>query len=135
MAAYPISYFDPLIEGNNPLAEGCLACGLFVLPQNETIRFRMVRMNPTQDFSLRCWVSQYPGGESITLEPVESYWHLNRIATFEIAVASTSTPILNPMTTTYLIDAQPGSYYLNVLNMVNSPNPFYVSTQIGDLDD
>lgn len=135
MALYPITYFDPFQEATTPLLHGWLACGRFVLPPDETIRFRMVRSSDTQDNSLRCWISEFDGGASIALEPMESYWHLNRTATFEVVITSAQTPILNPLTTSYVINAQPGSYVLNVLNMVNSLNPFYVSTQMGELDD
>lgn len=135
MAAYPTSYFNPLNEGANPLAEGCLLTGAFNLEEDTTIRFRMVRLMPTQDFSIRCWLSKFPGGESLSLAPQASYWHLNRVANFEIVITSSEEPILNPLTVSYVIKADSGEYYLNALNMTLTPNPFYVSATSGPLDE
>lgn len=136
MSAYPQITEELQPEFSYHVAPGSLISLSFTLPELETIRFRAVRTADTQDSSIRCWLSREPGGSSIELiHPVSSYWHLNKVNVMEIVLANTPTPILNPYTTSYVIRGEPGLYYFNALNMVLSENAFYVSHQVGELDD
>lgn len=72
-----------------------------------------------QDHSLRVWVSSDIGGISVA-RGANEFWHPNRNAQETVAVYDRSmvAPDENG------IAVEPGTYYVNVLNLINSRNAF-----------
>lgn len=78
----------------------------------------------SQDHSLRIWVSDQIDGRYFTTRSDSGYWHPNRTPGENIIVYDKN--IDAPVGS--VLPLEPGDYYINVLNLVNSRNAFYLKT-------
>ncbi len=92
-----------------------------VVGVGETVQITLAQKAATQDFSMRAWISTTPEGISVGHGPATAFW-----------------PVMRRPDTTYLFDrslppprgviraipVSPGTYYLNVFNMVMAKNAF-----------
>lgn len=110
-----------LPSGNIGLLPLTLADGQVI-----TIRLQQVIVNPDnlpQDRSLRAWISEQPGGRS--LSEATNIAHV----TLTALNASTIRLVANHQETNeggLNVGAMPGQYWLNVLNLVNEANSFAI---------
>lgn len=80
----------------------------------------MAQASPTEDWSLRSWLSAVPRGEALaSLMPPFSalFWSLPRTLVLPVVLY---TPEQTPPAPALAIAANPGTYYVNVLNLVNA---------------
>lgn len=123
MAAYIYTILrelDP--QGFINIPEGQMVC----IPLNITSQLHLTTIHtvPVQDFSIRCWLSEYPGGPSIDPRaPVIGYWNPQRVVLngFSYLTPGTTSSINEPVPF-YQQIVKPGSYHLNLLNLINEPN-------------
>lgn len=127
MALYPIIQFA---FGSGPylLPSGTLGVFPITIAPGETLTLDMRQLvgdpeHLPQDQSIRCWISPKQGGMSVS-ESATSRWHLSALqrdivqVVDGLTVAASETGISIPVT--------PGTYWLNVLNLVNQKNSFSV---------
>lgn len=127
MAAHPIEILTPEPSGKLAVGPGRLLALRVDLPTNSHLVVSMIHTHKAQDSSLRVWFSREPGGSSIELvAPVTSYWHPGRRLVYKLCLSSSDTPATDPEFPVYSITAAAGEYFLNVLNLVNSPNGFHL---------
>lgn len=94
--------------------------------QTISISLKQIITNPQnlpQDRSLRAWISEQPGGRSLTESTNITAAHLTALNTTVIRVLA---PGAAPETDGFNIPALPGQYWLNVLNLVNEANSFAI---------
>ena len=122
MSLYPTIVLDAATAAldNNFIPPGTLV----VIPIDMTVpqmtQISMAQLSLTQDYSLRTWVSVYPGGRVIdALFPI-----LRTVGLPFIIYVAGQTP---PANATYTILVTPGNYYLNILNLTNEANVFAFS--------
>lgn len=123
MAAYPytiLTELDP--RGFVNILEGQLVC----IPVEITSQLHLTTIHtvPVQDFSIRCWLSQQPGGTGVDPRaPVIGYWHPLRLVLngFSFLTPGTISSLREPVPF-YSLEVKPGSYYLNCLNLINERN-------------
>jgi hypothetical protein len=130
-AAHPFSFFSVDDEEVFMVQAGHnLVCAFEILP-NTAASVKVVHtMAGSQDNSLRCWISKDPGGVSVEqITPEISFWHPRRKVMVAHVLYSGTPPEPSAELTTYNIMVEPGTYYLNVLNLVNSGNKFYASIE------
>lgn len=98
------------------------------LPDDAVVTIKLIHAQQgVQDHSLRCWISTEPGGSSISdAGPEMSFWHARRKVLFVHNLQSAQSAPENTEAFVYTIKAAPGTYYLNVLNLINSPNKFFI---------
>jgi hypothetical protein len=122
-------------------ASSLLVIPLIVTPSG-VLRCAMMQLSPTQDYSIRGWLSRLPGG--LFLPTHASFWHFPRgyeqqIVIHDRALAVPDDPPgpgdqlgpygqrLGGLGTRYPLAVSPGSYCLNILNLVNGGNIFSFS--------
>lgn len=95
----------------------------------EIIDLSVAHIAPVQDHSLRAWVSIVPGDTPVVLYPAAvSVWNPNRLSLPEIITVYDSA-LATP-------DAQkplplaPGTYTLNVENLISATNAFLISLTV-----
>ncbi len=128
MMLYPTTIVNDLaaIEGMSAVASSSsIVCPITIAAQTG-ILLSMVQLAPTQDYSLRAWVSYQPGGQF--LPTISSYWHLNRHNDQMIFVYDMNSPIPNTLCNVHAIPLPAGNYTLNILNLVNAENVFSFSS-------
>lgn len=124
-----IGLYETTIEqtdtgGDYDVAPGCQFS--FELNLTDSIEITVLQMGADQDFSLRCHISKEPGGTSVDLStPIVSWWSARRVENFKHVLWTSSEPAtgLIPL---HKVQLEPGTYYLNVLNMSNELNEFRV---------
>lgn len=79
--------------------------------------------NLPQDRSLRVWISEQPGGRSLTESTTNASAHLTALNTTVIRLFANGE---EPETQGFNVAAMPGQYWLNVLNLVNEANSFAI---------
>lgn len=128
MAAYSINVFTHQ-EGNSyTVAPGVLQACVLTLPEDAALSVKVVHLaTNVQDFSLRCWFSTEPGGNPLSAKLELAEWHPRRKAMDVHNLLTTGATAPSSELPSYTIIAEPGTYYLNVLNLVNSDNRFYLS--------
>lgn len=122
-----------------------VGCTFTILPMNAlvfpfrlcpgtSIQISIQHLARVQDRSLRAWISYEPIGISVTQSTYNvSFWEPNRTDRYIITLYDRSIP--EPTTTVSSIPADPGVFYLNVHNLVNSSNQFGLRlTQCGGAD-
>ncbi|RYF13675.1 MAG: hypothetical protein EOO77_15175 [Oxalobacteraceae bacterium] len=127
----------------NPCPE--VGCTFTILPMNALVfpfwlcpgvqvHINVQHLARVQDKSLRAWISHEPIGLSVTQQTYNvSFWEPNRTDRMVIALYDRDTPA--PKGVTSSIPADPGVFYLNVHNLVNSSNQFGLRlTQCGCAD-
>jgi len=126
MPLYPTSALIlPQMQGINAIQSSSALLAPFTLMPGTAMQFSGSQLSPTQDYSIRLWMSVLPGGDFIPT--IFSYWHLNRTADQLITPYDMSYPAPSGR---YVIPVPllPGDYYLNVLNLVNAENVFSFSS-------
>ena len=84
------------------------------------------QLSPTQDYSIRMWLSQTPTGNFVPTHA--SFWYLARyddqqIVFYDLAGNPVPTPV-PPCLSIFPVPVIPGNYFLNFLNLVNAENVF-----------
>lgn len=112
-------------QGMLAVAPGSMIAVPFLLTAAQGVAFALSQWSPTQDFSLRAWISQHPGGRC--LPGSDAFWHLGRQADRVVLACplGAKPPILNNCLS---LGLAPGSFTLNVLNLSNSENVFLFSS-------
>lgn len=91
-----------------------------------TISMNQLILDPLhlpQDFSMRGWFSKSPGGVSVVYTPESlSRWHLTALQKRIIQIYDSSSDV--EPTEPSSIGLLPGTYWLNILNLVNETNFF-----------
>ena len=90
------------------------------------IHLKQIITNPQnlpQDRSLRVWVSEQPGGRSLTENTSAASAHLTALHTTTINVIPAG---VEPYENGINVVAMSGQYWLNVLNLVNEANSFAI---------
>jgi hypothetical protein len=121
---YPLAGFPPMaaIDSSNLLVIP------ITIPALQGLMFGLAQLSPTQDYSLRAWISRTPGGDFVPTNA--SYWHLNRTPDQLILVYDMNgTP---PPGNILAIPLFVGDYNLNILNLVNTENVFSFSANVVD---
>lgn len=124
MALYPIDHLTrtETEAGMVAVPNGALVAIAVTIAPGAAIDINIVQTAPTQDFSLRCFVSDRPAGEAPASAPPHlAFWHAARIPARRIVLAASDRPAPDPETT-ILVPA--GDYFVNVLNLANAPNAF-----------
>jgi hypothetical protein len=116
---YPSITLDPLIANlhNNVVPSGTLVVLPIDMTSVQMTQIKMLQISFTQDFSLRAWLSVYPGGTPLP----PGYFPLLRTSGVPFVVyCAGQTP--SPPDLASLVE--PGRYMLNVLNLTNVENEF-----------
>lgn len=125
MSLYPIRIIardDAVGQPLHEITNGGLAAVPLSIAADQAIKVTVLHAAPTQDHSLRCFLSDRPGGNAVGTAPVSAiYWHANRVPNEPVIVATEGAA---PDDGTPVIVVPPGDYYLNVLNLVNTANVF-----------
>lgn len=91
---------------------------------NDTVEITLVQSAPTQDHSLRAWVSRLPNGIPVTEQPGARTWHPNRIPDERVLFVDAALPLPDHRMP---VAVPAGNYHLNVLNLCNSMNSFSIA--------
>jgi hypothetical protein len=128
---YPYLEFN-FDEPSYTLPSGYLGLLSFTVASGETKEFRMRQMiaNPykmPQDLSIRCWISLTKGGAGVVYAPAKqpATWHLSSLMDDVIRVHDADLTVEDDLTAVF-VPVTPGTYWLNVLNLVNEENLFGV---------
>ena len=98
----------------------------FTLGANQTVEIIVTHAAPTQDMSIRAHVSILPGGPPVQTNPEAiAFWHPSRDGNPEI-ITVFDHAITSAIFAQYPISASPGVLTLNVENLVNPINGFFV---------
>lgn len=110
--------------GMHEIAAGCLAYTPLTLMADSGILISLVHASPMRaDLSLRAWVSIEPGGNPIIEHPINAVvWHPGRLGNSNVVLHAPG--FEPPGGAIAAIEAQPGTYVLNILNLANLPNVF-----------
>ena len=127
MSLYPTIDIDPSVQGRQTSPQGSLALIPITIDPGQAVRVVLLQTGPAQDFSMRAWVSVLPDGVSVSTDSVSAYWSLPRMPDMFILHDVAVTPDATAFRT---IPVPPGSYVLNILNLVNSENTFSFSTAV-----
>jgi hypothetical protein len=99
----------------------------FTVAPNSYVMVNVIHTARVQDWSLRCWFSVNPYGESLTFSnDMISSWAARRKKLFQICLFTGSAPGTDPEVPVYSLRIQPGSYHLNIQNFFNGQNGCYV---------
>ena len=130
---YPVTNIDISVipETNFILAGNLTTISLTIAPLTGQM-ISMMQVAPTQDFSMRVWISPQQDGQFTPLNA--SFWYLNRYlnSTF-LFYDLNGTPPTTIAPTGYnliLVPVFPANYYLNVLNLVNAQNIFSFAANV-----
>lgn len=126
MALYPTVYVSlEDIQGMTELLSSNLMVVPLVINPQQGQMLALAQLSPTQDYSLRFWLSMKPNG--IFVPTNASFYHMNRTADrLYLYYDMNSTP---PSAPNILgIPVPTGSYKLNILNLVNAENVFSFSS-------
>lgn len=113
---------EPSDDDSYAIPSGCGKAFPLNLESEERLNIIVVHTAMgVQDHSLRVWVSRQVGGAEVRFDPPNAtYWHANRNAQ-EIVMAYDES-LDRPEG--YSIALEPGAYFVNVLNLINSANTF-----------
>lgn len=122
---YPVDLTTRNDEDHYEVHSGSARAFAIEVEPGQSLQIRVVMTKESQqDWSLRCWVSNIVAGNPvIDLNPNEPIWHAHRDAQFYMTVYDEALP----RPTTQHMELPPGSYFLNVLNLTNAPNSFFLS--------
>lgn len=122
---YPVITFDPVVAAVNPnsLPSGTLALVVIDMTSVLMTQIYVSQVSLTEDFCMRGWVSEQPAGISIIF-PFPDMFPLVRMTPRPLVIyVHGQTPPINNI----LAPVTPGLYYLNILNLTNSPAMFAFS--------
>jgi len=108
-------------NGMQMLPSGALAISPFTVANGQYVKMVAIQTAPTQDFSMRAWISRLPEGPSEGTNHYTRHWPINRIAEI-VVIYDRNLPV--PDIVGRLIAVDPGDYYVNILNLVNEENSF-----------
>jgi hypothetical protein len=115
----------PFANGMYEVLSGNVAYAPIAIGPGDAFEFTVTHVSPTQDHSLRCWLSGVPNGMSLTERLPLNYWHANRTISEKVVIHDLSrSPIAPAPGRLGTIAVPPGPYFLNVLNLVNAANVF-----------
>ena len=124
---YPVVNINPSsIEGMHVVPPGNLVAVPLSIISGQVLKFVVLQNSPTQDFSMRAWISITPGGATVGNTLTTQYWPVVRYP--DVIVLHDMNVVLPDVLRT--IPVLPGSYTLNVLNLVNEKNVFTYSTDM-----
>lgn len=105
-----------------------VACIEVVVPEDGYVMVATIQTARTQDWSLRCWFSTVQYGMSITFQnDAVSGWNATRSKLSQICLYSGTEIGTDPDgAVVFPFQVAPGTYYLNVQNLYNGENGFYV---------
>jgi hypothetical protein len=119
---YPSIQLDPITATGTPnlLPSGTIALIPLDMSVVRMMQIILVQVSLTEDFGMQAWVSQVPAGLSL-ITPFPNVFPL---------VSTTPRPLIiflrgqTPTPGAILAQVISGQYYLNVLNLTNSPTMF-----------
>lgn len=121
---YPTTTVDlAAMPAMNLLEPGSLLVIPLTVAPGSGLLCSMLQLSPTQDYSLRGWLSRLPCG--LFLPTNTSYWHFDRYNEQQVAIYDRARdPLPATLGNLYPLAVAPGAYCLNILNVVNSENIF-----------
>lgn len=137
MTTYP-SWFgalQPIWDDLTPEEDGyfCVeamrvGCFEITIPEDGYVMIAVIQTMPTQDWTLRCWISTEQYGTSITFQnDAISGWQANRTKRSQVCLYSGNQIGTDPDgAVVYPWKVTPGTYYLNVQNLYNGRNGGYL---------
>lgn len=91
------------------------------------VMVNVVHTYPGQDWTLRCWFSKSPYGESLTFSnDIISSWAARRYKLFQVCLYAGTSPGTDPEVPVHSLKVPPGQYILNIQNYFNGVNGCYV---------
>ncbi len=136
MLYQPLTLTYPAPYNQFALPPGVL--GLVQLSVNQGDDFRLVMhqvfpdtVHLKQDSSLRGWISTVPGGNPIQNSMNFTEWHLTTLQKRIIGVYDNNIGQEEPYDFPSF-GLSPGIYWLNILNLVNESNAFFLEIVTGD---
>ena len=119
---FPIIMGDPndfqhVVQPNN------IVCIPFSV-DGDAVEITLVQSAPTQDHSLRAWVSVTPNGLPVTNQPGARTWHPNRIPDERVLIVDAAIPQPEHRMP---VPVPAGSYHLNVHNLCSAENSFSIA--------
>lgn len=119
---YPTITFDPVVAATNPnlLPSGMLA---LILVNMRTVAMSQIivsQVSLTEDFGMQGWLSEEPGGIPLTI-PAPGTFPLSRFTPRPLIVLVAGH---TPPPDSILAPVIPGQYWLNILNLTNTPAMF-----------
>jgi len=130
---YPVIDFE-YPNGPYLLPPGNLGVFPITVEAGQTITLEMGQLiadqeNLPQDQSIRVWLSPKKGGMSVVDNPITAArWHLSLVQMDIVAIYDL---LSVPTPQGIAVPVVPGSYWLNVLNLVNEPNMFSLEITTG----
>lgn len=121
---YPLTVApDPVRPNQYVIPNGNLYAFPFTVAEGEAVNVVVAHTGiGKQDHSLRVWVSAEPGHNPVVDRPIHVVnWYPNRDAREYVTVYDSA---LAPPTVPGPLAVQPGTYFVNVLNLTNSENSF-----------
>ena len=117
----------PGFHYQNTIPPGGLVVISIEVPPGGSVQLTMNQMvrdplHPSQDYSIRAWLSPIRGGNPVP--DAASMWTLTALQK-RIVYAYDATANLGPFDGICL-DVLPGNYWINVLNLVNETNSFFL---------
>jgi len=119
---YPIYQ---LADGMQEIPSGNRGTMSFTLEPESALVIRIAHLGPpyVQDHSLRAWVSLTDGGAGLTITQANyAAWHPNRTPDEIVYVVDEALREAAPLGPLQVL-TRPGTLWLNILNLVNKPNP------------
>ena len=125
---YPLNIITELDPSNlYMINQGSLIAFPFTVGSGQSYDIAITHTRPTQDYSLRAWVSgPDPGGEELIVSPQSvAFWNPRRNPNLieVVTVHDIAVPPPGPMS----IAVAPGNYHVNVLNLISMLNGFAFS--------
>ena len=114
------------IQGLNLLNSSSLLLVPIIISSGIGITLSMEQVAPTQDYSMRSWISLLGDGNFYPTNT--SFWYLPRIISQLVLVYDFNFPV--PVGNYLTIPVPPGNYLLNILNLVNAQNYFGFTSTI-----
>lgn len=125
---YPITV-SATPDDNQALNSSSLYAIPFTLEEGGSLRCIIVHTAPTQDHSLRCWISTTAGDTQVDAASHLSYWHPNRTNAESVIIHDTDVEVF--LGSSFARPLPPGEYFVNILNLGNSINSFsFLLTEI-----
>lgn len=122
MPLYPTTLLDyEAALGYVPVDDRSLVVIPITVPATSATSFVLTHTAPVQDWSLQAWVSASPFSRSVETAYPAAYWELQRMSPQPLCLYTADAV---PLANSHAIMLDPGTYFLNVLNLINEPNLF-----------
>jgi hypothetical protein len=129
MALYPIIEFDyPSSNARYDLPSGNLGVIKLDLQAGQKITLVMGmliydNMKLPEDLALRAWISKTQAGSPFVEQHSLTFWQLSTLLRDVVVLHADDVTVTDDRA----MSAEPGIYWLNILNMVNATNTFTVN--------